>query len=223
MEEKRLKRFTQDLIGKRFNMLTVIDRVNVNGKPMCKCVCDCGNVVNIRMTHLNEGQISCGCYANKMLGDRKRKHGHRSSRLYSVWRSMKARCGNPNHKSYNNYGGRGIKVCDEWVSDFGLFYEWAMKNGYDECADFSECTIDRINTNGNYEPDNCRFTTMKKQCNNRRNTVFISFNDEIHSISEWAEITGIKYSTLYYRLKHGCSLEDVFSTLTNDEYRLVEG
>ena len=112
---------------------------------------------------------------------------------------------------FRGYGGRGIKICDEW-DDFANFKEWAIISGYDNTAKRGTCTLDRINVNGNYSPENCRWNTMKEQSNNRRNTIYMTVNDETHSLSEWASITGIKYDTLWKRYKkYGWSPERVVS------------
>ena len=200
------RRHWDDLTGVKINMLTVLERVYVDNKPKWHCLCECGNHVNVRHSHLMNGQKSCGCYARKLLGDRKRKHGKRFSKLYNVWNSMRMRCNNPNNPSYKDYGGRGIKVCHEWDSDFSVFYNWAIDNGYEENAEFMNCTIERIDTNGNYEPLNCRFATMEAQCNNRRNNIFLEYNGERHTVSQWAKIIGINSHTLYYRVKSGWSV-----------------
>lgn len=140
-------------------------------------------------------------------------HGKRESRLYAVWNNMKARCRNPKDREYHRYGGRGIKICDEWLYDFQAFYDWAMKNGYDATAPRGQCTIDRIDNDGDYCPDNCRWTTAREQANNTRRTRFIDFNGEIHSVSEWSRILGIKQSTLNMRInKYGWSEEKALRT-----------
>jgi hypothetical protein len=109
---------------------------------------------------------------------------------------MKQRCNNPNAKCYERYGGRGIKICNEWYT-FEPFYKWALTTGYKEGL-----SIDRIDNNGNYEPNNCRWIDAKAQANNRRSSRFVTHNGETHTIAEWSNITGIKSSTLFERLKH---------------------
>ena len=135
-------------------------------------------------------------------GNLKHGYGNYGNRLYKTWRDIKERCGNPNIK---NYGGRGIKVCPEWENDFLVFREWALNNGYSD-----DLTIDRIDVNGNYEPSNCRWATNKAQANNRRSNILITYNGETHTISEWSDITGIKYWKIIQRHRRGLPLDQVF-------------
>lgn len=134
------------------------------------------------------------------------RHGMRHSRIYNIWRSMGQRCSNPNNNRYSVYGGRGIVVCAEWKYFIG-FYEWSISNGYNDGL-----TIDRINPNGNYEPNNCRWVTQKVQQNNRNNNRYIEFNGNIHTLGEWSEITGINLGTIWDRLKRGWSIEKTLTT-----------
>lgn len=136
------------------------------------------------------------------------KHGFKHTRIYNVWAGIKARCYNPNNKSYKDYGGRGIIMCDEWKNGFINFKNWAISNGYND-----NLTIDRINVNGDYEPSNCRWATKKEQCNNRTTNKFITYKNEIHTLAEWSEIVGIKYKCLHKRIKYfNWSIEKAFNT-----------
>lgn len=123
------------------------------------------------------------------------KHGLRNTRLYRIWAGMKNRCYNKNDPHYLRWGAKGIAVCDEWRNDFQAFYDWAMSHGYSD-----KLTLDRINSNGNYEPFNCRWATVKEQNRNKKNVKFIEYNGESKLLDEWAEMFGIKPKTLWMRL-----------------------
>lgn len=194
-----------DLTGKRFGRLVVQKRSSNSkgGKPMWVCHCDCGNFVIVLGNDLNRGHTkSCGCFRKDSARDKNIKHGYRYTRIYKSWLNMKTRCYNIHSKDFKNYGSRGIKVCDEWLNDFQSFYDWALANGYKD-----DLSIDRIDANGNYEPSNCRWANAKKQANNKTKNHYVVCNGEKHTISEWAEITGIKAGTLWYRITHGWSPE----------------
>ena len=169
-------------VGKRFGKLLVVERaanvVNPSGKSVItyKCRCDCGTEKIIRKCHLVSGKIvSCGCFHNEQLGKTKKKHGFsHKERLYGLWTNMKDRCYNKNNSHYMSYGGRGISVCDDWKDDYLSFRSWCLSNRYEEKIRKSgrnDLTIDRINVDGDYEPDNCRFLTNKENCLNKRNTL----------------------------------------------------
>jgi hypothetical protein len=166
-----------DLTGNRFGQLVALERIPPTSDTRSKwvCKCDCGNVATVSVSNLRNGHTtSCGCAVVNRCKDTHTKHGgkkkHEVDRLYAVWRAMKQRCQRSKNPAYKYYGGRGITVCSEW-QDYKSFKEWAYKSGYDETAERGECTIDRIDPNGNYEPTNCRWVDMKTQNNNKRKVV----------------------------------------------------
>jgi hypothetical protein len=186
----------ENLVGQKFGKLTVIEFGEVRKKKtywLCECDCEDKTKRLARADMLKNGTTShCGCVDN--LGT----HKMSNTRLFNIWSGMRDRCYNPNNKNYNNYGGRGIIICDEWKNDFQSFYNWAINNGYSE-----DLTIDRKNVNGNYESSNCRWATPLEQQNNIRRNFNIEINGETKSISEWSRLTGIHRKTIYDRIKDG--------------------
>lgn len=208
---------SEDIKGEKFGKLTAI-RFDHIGKDHHYCwlfKCDCGGEIIARKSAVMGGQIKackkCG-YATQ------RKHGKKGTRIYAVWQSMKQRCFNKNHKSYKQYGGRGITVCNAWL-EFEQFNDWAMANGYDENAEFMQCTLDRINVNGNYEPDNCRWTNSKVQSENTRTSRKIEYKNEIHCLSEWARILKIGRDKLKYKINKGFTIDEIVKELNKNERR----
>ena len=206
-----------DLTGQRFGRLTVVSRSknNKHNEVCWNCSCICQNVKTIRGKSLTSGKTqSCGCFHNEISSNQCKKnnknlfkHGDINSRLYNIWHGMKQRTMNTKNKYYNDYGGRGITVCDEWKKDFIVFKKWALQNGYSD-----NLTIDRKNNNKGYNPENCRWADMKTQNNNTRSNNLITFNDKIQTLSQWADELRIERSILKYRLNHGWGIEKTFKT-----------
>lgn len=194
-----------DLVGKRFGKLVVLNSEGLNAtkNTLWRCKCDCGKEIVTTGTRLNRGKIrSCGCLIRPAQKRAVTKHGMNGTKLYFAWSSMKSRCDYKKNKSYKNYGGRGIRYCEEW-KHFEPFYEWAKESGYEESL-----SLDRIDVNGNYEPSNCRWVTMKEQARNRRNNTLVTLNGETHTLIEWSEITKQRYYTLTCRIQRGWTKEE---------------
>lgn len=194
-----------DISGQKFNMLTAVEYVGRRGKgnhPYWLCRCECGNEKVVSLPNLKSGSVkSCGCLPRRMNSERmkirNRTHGLSDTRLYRIYSEMLTRCNNENHVFYYRYGGRGIKVCEEW-SEFKQFYDWAISSGYSD-----NMTIDRVDNNKGYSPDNCRWITQKSQTRNRSTNHTVTVNGETHCLSEWAEINDISYNTILSRLRYG--------------------
>lgn len=159
--------------------------------------CSCGKEKEFRFCRLHDGSVtSCGCI-----------HGISTHTLYNTHAAIKARCYNKKCPAYKNYGGRGIKMCEEWLNSVEAFYNWGIANGWEKGLE-----IDRINNDGNYEPENCRWATIETQCNNRRSNKFIEFNGLRLTLTQWSKKLGMNRHGIRGRLKSGWSIEKALTT-----------
>lgn len=213
-----------NLIGRKIGKLTVISIASNMGKNTAwKCRCDCGVVRDYLTYNLTSGKSkSCGCARAKSMSNKFTTHGKSKTRLYGIYKGMKQRCLNKNNPAYHYYGGKGVSIYKEWLSDFELFYKWSYNNGYKDGL-----SIDRINPNGNYEPDNCRWVEVQKQQNNKLNSFFITINGDRKTLAEWAKCKKIKQQTLYsrfYRMFESLDIinnSDIELTITTDKNNVI--
>lgn len=207
----------EDFTGRKIGKLTVIKRVGYTGKNndriSWECVCDCGTSVVKTSSDLKYHRakiLHCGCLRGMVIKNGHMvKHEKSKTRLYKIYNGMKSRCYYENFTDYQDYGGRGICMCDEWLGENGFenFYNWATSNGYTETL-----TIDRIDVNGNYEPSNCRWADDLTQANNRRNNHYLVFNGRKQTIAQWAREYGMSYTMLCNRIRRGWNVEDALLT-----------
>ena len=199
-----------DLIGKKYGRLNVVEYAGKNhrGKSMWECQCDCGNSRMVLGSRLTSGHTtSCGCYVAELTKERFTTHGMSKTRLFTIWQGVLKRCNNEVSKGYKYYGAKGIRICKEWHK-FEPFRDWAINNGYSESL-----TLDRIDNDGNYCPDNCRWVDMRIQERNTSRNKYITFRGETRCLMEWAEKLNMNYRTLQYRIcTSGWSIERAFST-----------
>ena len=203
----RKNQIKNDLAGKKFGRLTAIEIVGLDKHhhAIWRCACDCGGEKLVERYSLTRGSVrSCGCLPRELnkTGDYRRTHGMWGTRIYRIWKNMKTRCNNPNGKDWKDYGGRGITVCEEWQHNFQAFYDWSMANGYND-----DLSIDRIDCDKGYSPDNCRWTDATTQANNKHNNHLITINGVTKTCMAWIKDTGISRSTFYQRLRKGVTGE----------------
>lgn len=204
----------KDLTGKRFGRLTVLKEAgrSKDRQIIWECICDCGNTTLVKAGNLTSGDTkSCGCLHKEKFTNF--KHGQRHTKLYGVWCGIKARCQNPNSTSYKDYGGRGIKICEEW-EDFTNFYSWAIANGYK-----NGLTIERKDNNKNYSPSNCKWATYKEQANNKRNNVYFTYQGETKTLAQWDESTD---KDIAGRISKGWTIEQAMNTENNYNHTKIE-
>lgn len=197
-----------DLTGMRFGRLVAISPApNKDRRTMWLCKCDCGNTCTVRTDYLKNGMTkSCGCYQKDARYTNHLIHGLTDHPIMRTYRHMLSRCYNPNVPNYDRYGGRGITICDEWREDFMSFYTWSILNGWAEGL-----SIDRIDNDKGYSPENCRWTTMDVQANNKSLNRKITYGGKTLTVSEWAKECNIPYFTLYARFKSGWPAEEALT------------
>lgn len=202
-----------DITGQKFGKLTAIKLHHIKRYESCTkrywlCKCECGNSAIVSQGQLTCGKTkSCGCMQS-LYFETKHKMAH--TRLYNTWENMRKRCYKKQDKHYKWYGARGIKTCEEWKNDFVPFMNWALNNGYNE-----KLTLDRIDVNKDYTPENCRWVNWITQQRNKRSNHLLTYKNKTLCISEWADIYNINRSTLSYRIKKGWSIEKALNTPTN--------
>ena len=196
-----------DITGLRFGRLVAIKKEFIKNKSQYwSFKCDCGNTTTAKKSHVLYGRIkSCGCLLKE--NNTGYKHGLSKTRIYNIFKGMKNRCYNPNEPAYKNYGGRGIKICNEWLKNPELFYEWAIKNNYRD-----DLSIERINVNKGYEPNNCTWILLKNQPKNTRKSIRIAYNNEVKTLSEWCELLNLDKRRTETRLRRGWSVNRAFNT-----------
>jgi len=199
----------KDLTGQKFGCLTVVERAETkNKRAFWKCRCDCGNEPIVQAGHLVSGHTqSCGCLKNKKSMERRLTHGMARTHLYQVWNGIKNRCFNTKVKSYSSYGGRGITIYPEWKDNFQAFYDYVSKLEHFGEEGYS---LDRINNDGNYEPNNLRWADRQEQCRNRRTNIIVEYNGVMMTLVEASELSGISYATLRRRYNVGDTRENFF-------------
>lgn len=176
-------------------------------KYLCKCT-SCGGY-HLKFAQQLHSASKCTAHGNNF------KHGMTHTKIYDVWYAMKQRCYYTKNINYKNYGGRGITVCDEWRDDFKAFYDWSMDNGYQD-----DLTIDRIDVNGNYTPENCRWVDIETQANNKRNNVYFTYNNETKTIKQWSRILNISYKTVTTRMYRGYPLAECLGLVEHTDKRM---
>lgn len=206
--------------GEQFGYIIVMSQTEKrkHNYVVYKCKCTrCGRIFENSIEHYVQrrkngyNNMTCGCFDKHK--NNFYKNGLSNSRIYDIYNNMKQRCYNPNCKSYKYYGERGIKVCDEWKNNFISFYDWSKNNGYENTL-----SIDRINVNGDYEPENCRWVSFEEQMSNKTNTTILEYNGERRTLNQWAREYGLKVCTLRTRINRGWSIDRALNEKTHSNY-----
>lgn len=211
-----------DEIGKKYNRFTVIEFEGdiTKRSSYVTCICECGEILNVNIHNLRSGKTkSCGCYRDELASDKNGTHRMSKTRLYKIYNKIKERCYTPSCERYKNYGGRGIVMCKEWLDDFMSFHEWAVNNGYED-----HLSIERIDIDGNYCPENCKWITMKEQAYNKQNTFWVEYNGEHISLSKLLKQLGLynKMGAIKKRMSvNGIPLEDAIKVNNRKETNIM--
>lgn len=195
----------EDFSGQKINRLTLIEPSHIHYQKSGSRIlywitkCECGNVKVQNGRRVKRGDIkSCGCLSKEVTSKVKTTHGETGSRLLRIYYNMKGRCYLESNPKFKNYGGRGITICDEWLDDYTKFSKWAKENGYKD-----DMTIERIDVNGNYSPENCAWISISDQAKNKTSSIRVYIDGKRYSPKELSEIHGIPERTIYRRIKVG--------------------
>ncbi len=209
-----------DISGQKYGRYTVIKRdgSNKSGNATWLCQCDCGVYKVVAAGALRSGETkSCGCWIRDVTSERSITHGNSKTRLYKIWIGMKSRCYNPKTNNYKDYGGRGIYICDLWKDYFESFMEWSLAHGYQ-----SNYSIDRINNDGPYAPNNCQWITKFDQQSNKRSNRLIEIDGIVNTVAEWGRVYGIDPQAIWGRINRGWD-DSLAVTTPSDKRRKRKG
>lgn len=205
----------EDLTGRKFGRLTVLEEAEGRSSQgyvrwICQCSCKEKTVIIVTSGNLKSGKTrSCGCLQRECTINRNKSRenypiSERETRLYRIWGGMKARTSYESQKSYSDYGARGIRVCDDWKNDFMKFKDWSLSHGYRD-----DLSIDRLDNDSDYTPDNCRWATRKEQHNNQRSNILLTYDGQTHTAAQWAEIMNVPKDRIYKRIRRGRDIEEI--------------
>lgn len=209
--QEMLDRDREELVGQRFGRLTIesVPYYDARHRARVICRCDCGAIVNVFFSNIKAGYVkSCGCLARDLAREhtieRNTTHGGTGTRLFRIWTGLRQRCRNPRSRVYKDYGGRGIRICPEW-SNFESFRDWAIENGYRD-----DLTLDRVDNDGPYSPENCQWTTTAEQNLNKRNNVLVEYDGQLIPIAEASRLSGVSRQTISDRRRRGITGPDLY-------------